>query len=69
VNSSSVDVLANMDRPAEAANTVAAPLMKRKSLGGGSMRIPHSTTDSGSSNSRLPARGAAPGSAQGLYLE
>jgi hypothetical protein len=29
VNSSSVDVLANMDGPAEAANSVATPLMKR----------------------------------------
>ena len=29
MNSSSVDALANMDGPAEAANTVAAPLMKR----------------------------------------
>jgi hypothetical protein len=68
VNSSSVDVLASMDGPPEAVNPV-APLMKRKHLGGGSMQISHSTTDSGSSNSRLPAAGAASGPAQGLYRE
>jgi hypothetical protein len=35
-----------------------------QSLGGGLMQISHSTTDSGSSNSRLPARGARSNSAR-----